>query len=80
MTSDTPTNTATFRDWPHRVIRRSDTVVCVLTGHILKDSDILLRYHRDTEPPPARANRPLEIDADIAAVERVLAASRPTDG
>ena len=26
MTSDTPTNTATFRDWPHRIIRRSDTV------------------------------------------------------
>ena len=26
MTSDTPTNTATFRDWPHRIIRRSDAV------------------------------------------------------
>jgi CubicO group peptidase (beta-lactamase class C family) len=26
MTSDTPTNTATSRDWPHRIIRRSDTV------------------------------------------------------
>ena len=26
MTSDTPTNTAKLRDWPHRVIRRSDTV------------------------------------------------------
>ena len=26
MTSDTPTNTATFRDWPHRIIRRGDTV------------------------------------------------------
>lgn len=62
------------------VIRRSDTVVGVLTGHILKDSDILLKYHRDTDPPPARANRPLEIDADIAAVERVLAAARQSNG
>jgi threonine synthase len=62
------------------VIQRNDTVVAVLTGHILKDSDILLKYHRDTEPPPARANRPVEIDADIGAVERVLAAARQSDG
>ena len=53
-------------------IRPEDTVVAVLTGHILKDSDILLKYHRDTEPAPALANRPLEIDADLGALERVL--------
>jgi hypothetical protein len=51
----------------------------VLTGHILKDSDILLEYHRDTDPPPARANRPVEIDADIGAVERVLATARRSE-
>jgi threonine synthase len=62
------------------IVRREDTVVAVLTGHILKDSDILLKYHRDTEPPPALANRPLEIDADLSAVERVLATARRTDG
>jgi threonine synthase len=62
------------------IIQREDTVVAVLTGHILKDSDILLKYHRDTEPPPALANRPLEIDADLSAVERVLATARRTDG
>ena len=62
------------------VVRRNETVVGVLTGHILKDSDILLKYHRDTDPPPARANRPIEIDADIGAVERVLATVRPGDG
>jgi len=61
------------------VIRREDMVVAVLTGHILKDSDILLKYHRDTEPPPPLANRPLEIDADLGAVERVLATARQTD-
>ena len=61
------------------IVRREDTVVAVLTGHILKDSDILLKYHRDTEPPPALANRPLEIDADLSAVERVLATARRTD-
>ena len=62
------------------VIGPNESVVGVLTGHILKDSDILLKYHRDTDPPPARANRPIEIDADIAAVEGVLAAARRSDG
>jgi threonine synthase len=62
------------------IVQREDTVVAVLTGHILKDSDILLKYHRDTEPPPALANRPLEIDADLSAVEKVLATARRADG
>ena len=62
------------------IIQRDDSVVAVLTGHILKDSDILLKYHRDTEPPPPLANRPIEIDADLSAVERVLATGRQADG
>jgi len=49
----------------------------VLTGHILKDPGLLLRYHQETEPPPARANRPITIDAKLSAVEEVLGASRP---
>jgi threonine synthase len=47
--------------------------VAVLTGHILKDPGILLTYHRDTDPPPAGANRPIEIAAELSAIERVLA-------
>jgi threonine synthase len=47
--------------------------VAVLTGHILKDPGMLLTYHRDTEPPPPEANRPIEIDATLAEIERVLA-------
>jgi threonine synthase len=61
------------------VIGPNQKVVGVLTGHILKDSDILLKYHRDTDPPPARANRPIEIDADIGAVERVLTTARRSE-
>ena len=57
-------------------IGRGDTVVAVLTGHILKDPGILLRYHRETEPMPAHANRPIEIEPELGAVERVLAAAR----
>ncbi len=46
--------------------------VAVLTGHILKDPEILLRYHRETEPAPRDANRPIEIEPDLRAVERAL--------
>jgi threonine synthase len=53
-------------------IGRGDRVVAVLTGHVLKDPGILLDYHREREPPPARANRPVAIGADLREVERVL--------
>jgi hypothetical protein len=46
--------------------------VAALTGHVLKDPGILLQYHRETEPPPPGANRPLQIDPRLAEVERVL--------
>src|SRR5262249_48552538 len=55
------------------VIRPGESVVSILTGHILKDPGLLLSYHQETEPPPSRANRPIEIEADLSAVERVLA-------
>ncbi len=54
------------------IVRASERVVAVLTGHILKDPAVLASYHQEVEPPPPRANRPVEIDADVAQVERVL--------
>ncbi|HET9985849.1 MAG TPA: threonine synthase [Longimicrobiales bacterium] len=54
------------------IIRAGDRVVAVLTGHLLKDPGILVRYHQETEPPPPRANRPVEIDATIEALEAVV--------
>jgi threonine synthase len=56
------------------IIRPGDTVVAVLTGHMLKDPAILLAYHQDTNPPPSGANRPTEIDADVREVARLLKA------
>jgi threonine synthase len=47
--------------------------VAVLTGHILKDPALLLEYHREMDPPPPGANRPIEIAPELEAVERVLA-------
>ena len=54
-------------------IGKSDTVVAVLTGHILKDPGILIDYHQDATR--AMANPPIEIDASLDAVERVLTSS-----
>jgi threonine synthase len=53
-------------------IRAADRVVAVLTGHILKDSALLIRYHQEIDPPPPGANRPVVIDADLREVERAL--------
>jgi threonine synthase len=53
-------------------VKPADRVVAVLTGHILKDPDLLLRYHQEMDPPPAGANRPVEIGPDIREIERVL--------
>ncbi len=55
------------------VLRPDDRVVAVLTGHVLKDPGALITYHQETDPPPPHANRPIEIDADLRAVARVLA-------
>jgi threonine synthase len=52
-------------------IRSRDNVVAVLTGHILKDPGILIDYHKEAQRP--LANPPIEIDASLSAVERVLA-------
>jgi threonine synthase len=53
-------------------VKRTDRVVAVLTGHILKDPGLLLQYHQEMEPPPSAANRPIEIEADVSEIERVL--------
>ena len=56
------------------VIGANERVVAVLTGNLLKDPEALVHYHRDTEPPPAGANRPVEIESNVTAVERAMEA------
>jgi threonine synthase len=64
---------AGVRDLVRRGLMAPDQhAVAVLTGHILKDPGLLLRYHREMEPPPPGANRPVEIAADLREVEAVL--------
>jgi threonine synthase len=54
------------------VINAGDRVVTILTGHVLKDPGILVRMHQDAAFDDAPANTPIEIDANVAAVARVL--------
>lgn len=57
------------------MIAPGDRVVALLTGHMLKDPDTMLTYHRDTDPPPPLANRSIEIDATVTEIARVLRAA-----
>ena len=54
------------------VISDDADVVCVLTGHVLKDPESTDRYHRATEPRRALSNPPVEIDATIDDLRRTL--------
>jgi threonine synthase len=58
------------------IISAGERVVAVLTGHLLKDPESVIRYHQETEPAPPGANRPIEIEPRLADVERVLRGSR----
>ena len=51
------------------VIRPRESVVVVLTGHVLKDSDSVLRYHSGKG---RHANRPIEIEGRLDEVARLL--------
>jgi len=66
-----------------QVVSRSDRVVCILTGHALKDPKVTIDYHT----PPSRglqpagivdhgtlANPPVRLPADIEAIEKFLRA------
>ena len=56
------------------VIAKSDWVVCVLTGHVLKDADNTVNYHLSKLPyPSAFANAPIQVDASLEALEKALA-------
>lgn len=57
------------------VIAPSDRVVCILTGHGLKDPDATIRYHipQTSDPRPAHSNPPIRCPATLEALERILA-------
>jgi threonine synthase len=54
------------------IIRAGDSVVAVLTGHLLKDPGILQQIHTSGSIAPAIANVPVHVEASIAAIRDVL--------
>lgn len=52
-------------------IAREARVVCVLTGHVLKDPETTVKYHTG-EPLRPAANRPIEAPADLDGLRRAL--------
>ena len=71
-----------------QVISPDDLVVCILTGHGLKDPDATVGYHtgvdtkavqwpEPSEPTGALANRPIPVADDLEEVCRVLEAASP---
>jgi threonine synthase len=50
-------------------IRRGDSVVAILTGHVLKDPGVVMEFHGRAGP---HRNPALTIDARLAEVERLL--------
>jgi len=56
------------------VIDPSDDVVCILTGSLLKDPDLTVRYHTGVmeDVRPRFANRPTVIEPDLSSVEEAL--------
>ena len=68
-----------------QVISKDETVVCILTGHELKDPDATVRYHTGIDmkavapPPPGPttgkyANHPIKVADDLAAIIKALGA------
>ncbi len=57
------------------VIQRGDEVVGILTGHLLKDPDVTLRYHGAELPgiDPRYRNEPRRVPAELDALRRLLA-------
>ena len=67
-----------------QIISRDETVVCILTGHELKDPNATVKYHTGidmkaaqdsaprSEPTGRLANRPVPVEDDLSAIIRAL--------
>ncbi len=70
-------------------IQRGAEVVCILTGHALKDTDLTVRYHVGVEPPSTGeptvaqagrlANRPIRVPDELDAICDVIERRNATD-
>ena len=58
----------------HGIIKRGDSVLGILTGHVLKDPEATIAYHAEQLPglSPQYANGMLRVEDDFDAIVRVL--------
>jgi threonine synthase len=54
------------------VIKPDETVVGILTGSLLKDPTATVDYHTGAWPEARFANAPLQVDPDLATVQRTI--------
>src|SRR5688572_15627142 len=67
-----------------QIISPTDQVVCILTGHELKDPNVTVKYHTGvdmksvqdlapkTEPHGKLSNRPVQVEDELAAITKAL--------
>lgn len=55
-----------------QIISTSDRVVCILTGHALKDADATVDYHLSDSSTHLHANPPVQSSADIDTIMKLL--------
>lgn len=53
------------------VIAEEETVLTILTGNLMKDSDTVIDYHL-SDPPQEFSNRPVTIDSTLEALDEVM--------
>jgi threonine synthase len=56
------------------IIKRFDTVVCILTGNLLKDPDTTVKYHMGelSHYNPLFINSPITVEPDLDEIEKTL--------
>ncbi|RME41548.1 MAG: threonine synthase [Caldilineae bacterium] len=54
------------------VIRPDETVVAILTGNLLKDPGATVAYHSGEWPAARYANAPMQVEAELAAVQSLV--------
>ncbi|MGA2231206.1 MAG: threonine synthase, partial [Tepidisphaeraceae bacterium] len=55
-----------------KVISPDETVVCILTGHELKDPNATVQYHIGDGPKGRLSNRPVQVEDDLGAILRAM--------
>ncbi|HTW94335.1 MAG TPA: pyridoxal-phosphate dependent enzyme, partial [Tepidisphaeraceae bacterium] len=55
-----------------KLIQPDETVVCILTGHELKDAQATVNYHIGEGPKGKLSNRPVQVEDDLNAILRAM--------